>query len=289
MRNSILAFLVVAALTVASTAAAQQQPAASEPAVAPTGGTVATAYSSRGLTLPEGTISIIGGPASNLDLNGYLLDGGLHVLVFQDVEVCVLGVCSEIEIDDPAHLWLGGAIGVMPNLEVGAMILPLQIAPDFEYGDLALYGKYRFVEGDIDVGAQLLVFLPTDSDDVNFDVGVPVRFRGPLRVDTGGYLQIDTDGDAGLRIPATLTTNVTESFYIGGRTGFFVPNFDFDNGYIPLKLVLGYTIGAGSGPVDLSLLAGFPFFVSFGDDRYDELVTEVFQIGLGVNAHFDVF
>ena len=272
---------------------ASAQTVGGEPAEpAPTGGSLGhTSYSMRNLTGPANTINLYAGPGSNLDLNGFLLEPGLNQVFISDYELCFGGFgCTTVEIDDPLFAIIGGSFSPMNDLDVGALLLNMELAPDFEFNDPVVYGRYRLLTGSAEVACQLMFFLPLQGDFVA-EAGAPVRFRGDLRIDTGLYIRFDDDGNFGLRAPLTVVTNLSEAFFLGGRTGLNVPDFDFGESYFPLELLLGYTIAGAGGPLaDITLAGGFPFFIALGGqaEDYEELVTEIFRIALGVNAYFSL-
>ncbi len=294
-----LATFLFLTLLVPATASAQSSEAEPTAPAAPASGSggVEPVYGNRSVTPAPGTFSLYVGPNSNIDLNlatgtplfGTLLEPGLSQVIIAETEVCAFGFCTTTDIPDPLVLSIGGAYAPIENLEVGAMLLVLELAPDVEYATTTLHARYRLVEGPIDVAGQVLFVLPFGNGPFIAEVGMPVRFRGNLRVDTGGYVSFDENGNFGMRIPVALAAQLTPQFFLGGRTGFGVPDFDFGDTYIPLELIGGYTIATGSTVVDITAGAGFPAFLAFGGiyhSRYDSVITEIFQFSLGANAHF---
>jgi hypothetical protein len=163
-------------------------------------------------------------------------------------------------------LSLGAGYGITDDLEVGATVIPLTLSPDFAYNAPSVYGTYRFLHGDVDVGAQLALTLPIDRD-FGLGVGVPVLFHlgEAARLDTGAFLGL-TFGDAlgkGLTIPIAFTYNLNPNLFLGARTGVLLPNFD--DFAMPLGAFVGYTLagGAGNTPLaDITASFDFPFFVT---------------------------
>lgn len=99
------------------------------------------------------------------------------------------------------------AMSPLKNLEVGGQVSYIDYHLDDEHtdgfdgesglGDLTVWGKYRFLEGDLSISAGLLLDLPTGSEDDGLGTGkvVPGLFGG-IRAKVGpGSLA----GSAGLR------------------------------------------------------------------------------------------
>lgn len=280
------AFLLTTALTGAAHAQDTPPPQA-EPS---SGATLSSAYTGRSITAPTGTFTLVAGPLSNLDLAGGLAEGGLNQIFLQDVEFCVFGVCERVEIPDPLFALIGLSYSVLDELEIGAFLLNLELSPDVEYLDPAAWARYRIVDGEIEVGIQAMLWFPVARPDLEIELGLPVRIRGPVRVDTGLYFGFDTDADFAVRVPATVTANVTPQIFLGGRSGIVISDVGNDGLAFPLQAVGGYTVAGAAGPAaDITLAFGFPYFiVSGGRGEYDELVTEVFQVSLGANVYFDI-
>ena len=282
----VTAFLVTTVL--AGAAHAQDAPTTT---AAPSGGAApSSAYTGRSITAPTGTFTLVAGPLSNLDLTGTAVEGGLNQIFVQDIEFCVLGVCDTFEIPDPLFALIGLSYSVLDELEIGAFLLNLELSPDVEYVDPAAWARYRILEGEIEVGVQAMLWFPVARSDLQLELGLPVRFRGPVRFDTGLYFGFDTDADFAVRVPATVTANVTPEIFLGGRSGIVISDVGNDGLAFPLQFVGGYTVAGAAGPAaDITLALGFPYFiVSGGRGAYDELVTEVFQVSLGANVFFDI-
>ena len=184
-------------------------------------------------------------------------------------------------------LTAGAALGVVDGLEVGALLLPVYLAPDGDFGDIEAYGRYRFLSGDVEVGAQVTVALPTHTR-FGIGLGAPVLFHlGQMRIDTGVELElIFTDPTVvDLDIPAAFTFDIGDGLFAGVRTGLYAPNFE--EVAIPLWGFVGYTLISGKAPfIDLVATFGWPHFIWTGPG--DSVEIETFDLILGARFYFTV-
>ncbi len=210
--------------------------------------------------------------------------------------------------DETFVRWITGAgVGITDDFEAGALLLPILLSPDGGFGDIQVYGMYRFIEGEAEVGARLELNLPTDTDfGVAFGLPVLLRFSDAIRVDTGLTLNIATDPTVvGLAdpllpqpiptrstagIPLVLNFNATSEIFLGGRTGFGVADFENfgDTVFIPLGFQGGYSLEASkSALIDLGVRFEWPFFITPGGN--DAVNANFYRILIGAEAYLDVF
>lgn len=180
---------------------------------------------------------------------------------------------------------LGGSVGVTDDLELGVNnyrigsslqdnyegLVAVVFAPDAGYGDIPVYGRYRFLSRDkLNVAADLIFVIPTNSA-FALQTGVPLRIRpnDRLSVDTG----IEVRGTFGsakradIRIPAIVNYNFSERAFIAAETGVWFVNLgkDFDTATIDSKgidIPLGFRAGGTWKNPDkllIDLFAGFAF------------------------------
>ena len=203
------------------------------------------------------------------------------------LSVSILGATATSTV---VGLSLGAGFGITDDLEVGATLVPLTLSPEFRYNAPSIYGAYRFVRGDIDVGARLDVVFPVNGD-FGLSAGVPVLFHlgEGARLDTGAFLDLsfgDTLGK-GLRIPIAFTANLNPNLFLGARTGILLPNFDAFA--MPLGVYVGYTLanGAGNSPLaDITASFDFPLFLGTG--RNDTIFADYWVIGLNGRIFFNL-
>ena len=238
-------------------------------------------YADRSMTLSKGTLRIDGGPSDFGLLDSGAINGrrGLRI-----------GDSGAAGSDTYVSLGVGAAYGIIDGLEVGALVLPLQFAPDGvdAYQNPEAYVRYRFLTGNVEVGAQVGAQVPVvDGSDFGLSFGLPVLVRlGTMgRLDTGAEVELqfaDPDMIASLDIPLALNFSVTENILVGGRTGFYLYDFDFDFYSIKLGVQGGYTIQKGIA--DITAWFQFPNFLS-GKGVGDGISADAWEVGVGGNFY----
>jgi hypothetical protein len=227
-----------------------------------------------------------------------------HMVLRPEADLSVLHISIEDPVDDvnAVGLSLGASIGLFDDLELGITLLPIRLSPDFDFGNIPLYGRYRFLDGPVELGAELALLIPTDNL-FGLTPGVPVRFHGGdvVSVDTGVYFplatsvggEFDTGTTFGLSIPVEVNVQIIDMIFAGIATGFnvqFVTGSDFidiaDTISFPLLIQAGFTLPSDQGPMlDISANFGFPFLIEPGAD--DKLISEVFVFS--VSGKFHIF
>jgi hypothetical protein len=155
--------------------------------------------------------------------------------------------------------------GVTDGLEVGAVVLPLLLTPVFGYSGPAVFGTYRFLRGNTELGVSAAVNLPIDAP-FGVTVGTPLwlRFLPHVLLQTGAFLDGFDAGDIGLglRVPFSALFQLTSSLWAGVDTGF---SFQFtgpgpgETLTIPVGVEAGYAIPGSTGKPIADVLAGFGF------------------------------
>lgn len=192
-------------------------------------------------------------------------------------------------------LSVGGAYGILDDLEVGATVLPLQLTDDFAYLNPSVYGRYRFLRNDqMQLAADLTLTFPARSgSSFGMSVGVPAWFyiNEAFQIQTGLYYQATFSDPVshGLWVPAVFNINVMDNLHVGIRTGLSLPFRDTgDTLSVPLGVEVGYAVAqANNRPiVDIVPYFHFPLFLVPGSSG------DVVQTGLwttGVNARVYLF
>lgn len=254
----------------------------------PTGTTLPLQLAARPLVNTRGTLTVLASP-----INPLMITGG-----FNSVHFGINSSVGSFSADTSHILAVGASYAPIDNLEVGAIVLPLQLSPTFKYGNPALYGVYRLLDGDFELGAGLAAYLPVQSgSDFALQLGVPMLYHlsPTMRLDTGVHLQmIFSDPMSNvLNIPVGLTVNVNDNIFLGARIGLngTLKNFG-DTVAIPLYLRAGYTLAnnATGGPLaDLVLQFGFPGFLSLGaSEPVSTLQTAYWQLTVGGNFYLNM-
>lgn len=140
-------------------------------------------------------------------------------------------------VDTVFGMTLGGSIGVLDDLELGINnyrigsslqqryegLIPVIFAPSAGFGNMPLYGRYRFVHREkLDFAGDLIFVLPVDTA-FALEVALPFRItpNDRLSVDTGLEVR-GTFGSAkraDIRIPAIVNYNFSGRAFISGETG----------------------------------------------------------------------
>lgn len=199
-----------------------------------------------------------------LPARGLRLDGELRVA---GISTCVnFGGTTRCESATASALHLGGGFGVLDQFELGANVLPLQLTPDFAYGNPSVYGRIQFVRGgDIQLSGHAQVTIPVrDGSKLGFVIGAPLwyNFTDLLQLQTGLFYSASlTDPYShGLNVPLRLNFNLNDNVHIAGLTGVgFNLDAPGDSLAIPLGIEGGYALaGVNNRPV-LDVVASFQF------------------------------
>lgn len=240
-----------------------------------------TVYATRGITLGKGTLRIDVGPYErSLNNSGTILGTFSYGAYGARVQRWDFPV-----IDDQTHavLGIGAAYGILDELEVGALLAPVIMAPDGDFGDMAVYGRYAFLRTEaFELGAQLALSLPTGTEDFGIGVGLPfsVRLVERLRIEGGVEFEaLVGPGDdwLSLDIPLAVSYNVLDPLFVGAQTGILIP--DFDGVIWPIGPFVGYTLALDSAALDFT--GAFTWLVGDNEPTTWELV-------FGVNVHLGV-
>ncbi len=197
--------------------------------------------------------------------------------------------------DFVVSLQLGGAYGITDDLEIGVGTESMGIAAvgagafarsgwrpvgegllsflilddDLDFGDIPLYGRYRFFQNDlVEIGGELGLLIPTYSDfAVRFGVPVRLHFGELFAVDTGLYASMtfgpdpsngDPDDDfwGALFLPLRAVVSPTDWLGLALVTGMHTGPFDGEFFAIPLGFEATASFPMGTESL-LDLVAGF--------------------------------
>jgi hypothetical protein len=179
----------------------------------------------------------------------------------------VLSVERNRPDDDDAwlHFTAGLGVGITNDFELGILVLPLRVAPASRYGSTDpgqpplvtpwfgherpdVYGRYRFVRGDVELGLDLHFILPV-PEEFHLVMGIPFLFHIAdfMRIDTGLYLQSEAFDRAWGHLPLVLTFNPSRRFFFGFDGGMTIGNDarrrPGDDVRLPFGFFLGFTLG----------------------------------------------
>ncbi len=195
----------------------------------------------------------------------------------------------------------GAHFGITDDFEVGVLALPIRFAPDFGFGNPRLEATYRFLKGDVEIGARLgVTFITTKgASGASLEPGLPILFHlGPsARLDTGVFfpltfgtapsvaglgIGLGSDTTVGLRAPVRFTYNVLPELYLGAQSGLAIADLGHagDSMYVPLGFVAGYAIAGEKGPLlDIDPYFTFPLFATPSSDG-DKINPGFIQTGV---------
>lgn len=229
---------------------------------------VGSDYISRPLVLPKGVLRVDAGPRRPYS-NGQLMPAGQLQFFIND------------GFDDAAFLVPGAGLGVIDNLELGA-VWPLQISPDLNLSDLSVYGKYSLQRGQAEVAGYGELRIPIEGD-LELAGGVPVflHIGDGVRLETGGFVRLifGDDTTAIFYVPLSAPIQVSPEVFVGPEIG--VEIFDFDDVALPVGVLAGYTLGGGISSIgDLLVRLTFADLTSGADS---------IRLDIGAELFFDAF
>lgn len=175
---------------------------------------------------------------------------------------------------------MGISFGLLDCLELGALVAPLQVVPELDYGDAELYGRTRITKW---LSAQLTFQLPSQTD-FGVGIGLPMRFPigDAMRLDTGveAELVFADDFRGNLDVPVALDMNLGERGFAGVRTGVFLSDF------ADLAVSAGFQAGVLLDDMaDITFSCSWPRLVWTGAG--DSINGDVINITLGLTLYID--
>jgi hypothetical protein len=179
---------------------------------------------------------------------------------------------------------LGASLALLDDLQLDVRPLPLEVAPDADFGTASGKLTYRYLDGVVEIGnsfeAGVLGRLDADGRRRFFMVpSLPVRFHlwkwG--RLDTGFELPflVRDRVQVGMLVPLDVSLQLVDWLYAGVGTGFGIGDFDAPDKsiYIPVGALVGATIAADDQPrldVELRFSAPVLFLPADPDDKLEE-------------------
>jgi len=217
------------------------------------------------------------------------------------------------------------AVGIIEHLEVGATLLPILVSPDFRYGNPFLYGRYQFVSGTLELGAELAVsfpvaatntafverqsvagtppaLFPADRSRFELIAGVPAAlFLGDsAKLDIAFLVHVRTSDPVltVFEVPVGLDVNLDPNVYIGLRSGvelaiddlFGETHVEDQDFLFPFGIVAGYTLARDDGGpmLDVGVRAVWWRLVTPLDPGGDRINLDNYVIGLTGSFYTDL-
>lgn len=248
------------------------------------------AWANRSLVAKPMELQILSGPTSVQGLSithplftGANTDFGINIRHFRDRYETPLG---DLVYKDTMAAWpIGVSFGVIENLEVG-MGLPLYLSPG-DFGDLPLWVTYKFLDGNVQLGARFALFFPTHTE-FQLQAGLPLMARvRNMRIDSGAFFHFAFYDNVytSIHMPLRLGWQVTQELYAGLQTGLdFGLQSDFFTFRMPLMGFVGYTIPNKSrATIDVAFRFGFDQFIKAGDGVENGVDANDFSVAMGAN------
>jgi hypothetical protein len=254
-------------------------------APAPSGERIAQAYARRAITMPARTLRL------SAFFSGHRRELGVDEdFIFAFQIGGAYGITDDLEIGvgtekiGPSAIGAGrsAASGWRPTGE--GLLSFVVVDGDFDFGDIPIYGRYRFLQTDlIEVGAELAVLIPTRTD-FALRLGAPVRLHvgDVFALDTGLYFSMvfgddpsspDDEFWGGFWVPIRPVVSVTDWLAFALTTGLHVGPFDGDFFAIPLGLEVVTSFPLGEATT-LDLVAGFEWPALLRPSTNDADATE---------------
>jgi hypothetical protein len=215
-------------------------------------------------------------------------------------------------VDIVYGMTLGGSLGVTDDLELGINnyrvgsslqqkyegLVAVVFAPDAGFGDIPVYGRYRFVHREkLDFAGDLIFVLPSNT-------AFALEGAFPLRVKPNDRLSIDTGTEvrgtfgsskrADIRIPAIVNYNFSDRAFISGETGVWLVNLGkgFDTATADsegVDIPIGFRAGGtwkkeNKYLIDLFAGFAFPALIEAGTSR-KTVDFGIWDIFVGVAYH----
>lgn len=249
-----------------------------------------------------------------LTLNRLQLRGDAVLTIFRRPEIAIanddnvasmLAFGAAFGITDDFEIGLSGErLGsprsfplLWPDRGVGEGLISLHFSPDFDFGDIPLYARFRFLRDRIQIAAELAVLIPANTD-AQIRIGVPVRLglADAFAIDTGiafGLVFADSPSDPGddffayMDVPIRLLISPIEALTIGVYTALRFIEFDKDFFAIPLGFEAIVSMNISSLLFDFFAGLEWPaFFLPTNDN--DKLRQATWMITAGARLHFQI-
>lgn len=241
-------------------------------------------FATRRLTLRKGGLRIEGGPADFTLRN-----------LGQGLSFGKGGKGSDMGVG----LGAGVGYGITDQIEVGAVLIPLQLSPNFAYGDIPLYGRYLISETDtMQIVAHGQINFPTGSKTygtggyfgISGALGIRNKLSNEVVFDGAAQMGLDfiTDNTTFyINVPLVLNYKMTPESFVGLRSGLNWRGKQLaGNLAIPLGVQGGYTLVEGK----LDALAWFQFdrfLVPDAPSGVDKLSADFWTLGFGAVFYMD--
>jgi hypothetical protein len=247
-------------------------------------------WNERHLTVPMNSVNVLAGPGQPM------LFGQRYGDQIVDAGPQFIHPSSEWKTSPPGNqFWLRGgvAFGLTQDWEAGALFLPFQFTPKFDFSNITVFITRGFRFENVDAAFRFSFQTPTKNSGGgrvwNINPGIPVLWRaGRFRFDGALLVPFATrDWWVGLNVPLRASVNVTPHLFFGLDSGFIEPRFDVKgNSNVPLGALAGYTALFGGTVVDFTASFAWDRFLSpMPADSAKALDVGSYRFGLGIVTH----
>ncbi|MCH2109307.1 MAG: hypothetical protein MK135_08255 [Polyangiaceae bacterium] len=248
-------------------------------------------FSNRHITLPQNALNAMIGPLTNQTFGQRyqfgVVEGGVGY-------ARQASSSSEGALGNPLALRMGVGFGIFPDFEAGALFLPMQFQPDFEFLQILVFFTYQLRFEHLDVGLRLS-FLSPDGKTIPLNPGVSVVHRSKdFRVEFAALAPMSvvrgTGTDVGLNFPLRGVYQLTPRLFTLLETGYFRGDIpESATQAVPLTLGLGWTQLFGDRVFDFTASFSWDQFYSPGAPSGEQLNAEAYRIQGGLNMQHSVF
>jgi hypothetical protein len=246
------------------------------------------AFNHRSLTIPRNTLSLLAGPLSATTFGQRFgtegLDAGFR-----------LGQRNAAPVAGDDQIYFGTtfgvAFGLFDNLEAGALFLPFQWTPEFDFQGVAVFLTYALFQSK---GFDLGVRLNFVTGDWKFNPSIPIMFRfGKSRIESGLFVPIrfeDPEFKVGLNVPLRYSFNPVPRWFFGAETGWAKSQFGQreEPMAIPLGGFLGHTRAIGSNVIDFTAGAYWDNMFVINHPTLDAVQPGLYRVLFGITIHKQV-
>jgi hypothetical protein len=214
----------------------------------------------RHLTLPRNVVSVMFGPLSAATLgqrypSGGVVDGGTSYL-----HQGLSGTDTPPNPEDQWHTRVGVLFGLFDDVEAGALFLPFQLSPEFEFQSITVFMTWQFRFDDFDLAARFSFQTPgeggwainpgallnTRGRRVSFHAGV----FAPMELGAFGEPKSPT---MALNAPARAVINVLPTVFLQAETGVAIDDLSTKHTLaVPFGLGAGYSWLVGKRLIELT-------------------------------------
>jgi hypothetical protein len=250
--------------------------------------------SSRHLTLPRNVVGIVFGPLGPATFGqrfpSRIVDAGTSY-AHEDFH----GSSGSPAAPNTVATRLGCRFGLFDDIEGGAVFLPFEVAPEFNFEPVLAYVTDQFRLDGVDLAFRFSLQTPGEfgwSVAPGGMLGVPGRrvalYAGAFVPMELGSFKEKKPARTGVVAPLRVTLNVVPALFVSAETAFAYDDFDVpDTVSVPLGFGAGYAFLAGSRLVEFT--GSFTWDHFFLPARPNELAAfqpEVFRAAFGASMYF---